>query len=78
VGGACVFGYYDNDPHRYGIVEFYKQKNVISVEENPQNPKSHYAITGLYFYDNNVVENDKQVKPSALGELEITSLNELY
>lgn len=72
------FGYYVNDPHRYGIVEFDKQKNVISVEEKPQNPKSHYAITGLYFYDNNVVEYAKQVKPSARGELEITSLNELY
>ncbi|APC91107.1 MULTISPECIES: glucose-1-phosphate thymidylyltransferase RfbA [Francisella] len=77
-GGACVFGYYVNDPHRYGIVEFDKQKNVISVEEKPQNPKSHYAITGLYFYDNNVVEYAKQVKPSMRGELEITSLNELY
>ncbi|AIT09021.1 glucose-1-phosphate thymidylyltransferase [Candidatus Francisella endociliophora] len=77
-GGACVFGYYVNDPHRYGIVEFDKQKNVVSVEEKPRSPKSHYAITGLYFYDNSVVEMAKQVKPSQRGELEITSLNDLY
>jgi glucose-1-phosphate thymidylyltransferase len=77
-GGACLFGYYVNDPHRYGIAEFDENKNVISVEEKPEHPKSNYAITGLYFYDNRVVELAKKVKPSARGELEITTLNELY
>ncbi len=77
-GKATIFGYYVKDPERFGIVEFDTAKNVISVEEKPQNPKSNYAITGLYFYDNRVVEMAKQVKPSARGELEITDLNRLY
>ncbi len=77
-GKATIFGYYVKDPERFGIVEFDNKKNVVSVEEKPQNPKSNYAITGLYFYDNRVVEKAKQVKPSARGELEITDLNRLY
>ena len=77
-GTATIFGYYVNDPERFGIVEFDKDGKVISVEEKPQNPKSNYCITGLYFYDNRVVEMAKQVKPSARGELEITDLNRLY
>lgn len=77
-GKATIFGYYVKDPERFGIVEFDDKKNVVSVEEKPQNPKSNYAITGLYFYDNRVVEKAKQVKPSARGELEITDLNRLY
>lgn len=77
-GKATIFGYYVNDPERFGIVEFDKEKKVISVEEKPQKPKSNYCITGLYFYPAGVAEKAKQVKPSARGELEITDLNKLY
>lgn len=77
-GYATIFGYYVKDPERFGIVEFDQDRNVLSVEEKPEHPKSNYCITGLYFYDNRVVERAKQVKPSARGELEITDLNRLY
>ena len=77
-GYATIFGYYVKDPERFGIVEFDKNRNVVSVEEKPQHPKSNYCVTGLYFYDNRVVKMAKQVKPSARGELEITDLNRLY
>ena len=77
-GYATIFGYYVKDPERFGIVEFDDKFNAISVEEKPKNPKSNYCITGLYFYDNSVVEMAKQVKPSARGELEITDLNRMY
>lgn len=77
-GNATIFGYYVNDPERFGIVEFDDNGKVISVEEKPQNPKSNYCITGLYFYDKRVVELAKRVKPSHRGELEITDLNRLY
>lgn len=77
-GKATVFGYYVNDPKWFGIVEFDGEGRVISVEEKPQEPKSNYCITGLYFYDGRVTEYAKQVKPSARGELEITDLNRMY
>ena len=78
LNGSLIFGYEVNDPHRYGVVEFDSNNNVISLEEKPKNPKTNYAIPGLYFYDNNVVKYAKEIVPSERGELEITDLNKIY
>ena len=76
--GATVFGYYVNDPERYGVVEFNKDNKAVSIEEKPDNPKSNYAVVGLYFYDNSVVDIAANLKPSPRGELEITDVNRVY
>ncbi|WP_267892951.1 sugar nucleotidyltransferase, partial [Helicobacter aurati] len=77
-GGGVIFGYLVNDPTQFGVVEFNKNLEIVSLEEKPQHPKSNYAITGLYFYDNNVLSFAKEMTPSARGELEITDINKCY
>ena len=78
VEGATIFAYHVHDPERYGVVEFDQSGRVVSLEEKPEDPRSNYAVTGLYFYDNNAVQFAKQIKPSLRGELEITDLNRMY